>query len=112
MDKQRYRIISICLLAIFCAYQIGITMFTHVHVVNGVALVHSHPSNNRHTHTEGQILTLAQLSTFVGLENPLQVLEKVDFPLLRKLDISHSITFSIAGFLLHIHLRAPPVSCS
>lgn len=84
-------------------------MFAHVHVVNGVMLVHSHPSKSQHTHTEGQILTLAQISTFVGLENSQPLLGEVDFPLIGKLDeiVSHA-SYGI-GFSQHIYLRAPPV---
>ena len=69
MQKSRYIFIPLMLLTLFLAYQASITMFAHVHYVNGVMLVHSHPSaDSQHTHTESQILTLAQVSHWSGLE--------------------------------------------
>ena len=70
MVKNRKQIlISLCLLALFISFQAGITLFAHTHYVNGVMLVHSHPSaDSQHTHTESQILTLAHVSHWSGLE--------------------------------------------
>ena len=69
MQKRTRIITSLLLLTLFVAYQVNITMFAHVHYVNGVMLVHSHPSaDSQHTHTESQSLTLAQASHWSGLE--------------------------------------------
>ena len=69
MQKRTRIITSLLLLTLFVAYQVNITMFAHVHYVNGVMLVHSHPSaDSQHTHTESQILTLAHVSHWSGLE--------------------------------------------
>ena len=69
MQKRKYILIPMMLLVLFVTYQAGITVFSHIHYVNGVMLVHSHPSaDSQHTHTESQILTLAQVSHWSGLE--------------------------------------------
>ena len=69
MLKSRYIFIPLMLLTLFLAYQASITMFAHVHYVNGVMIVHSHPStDSEHTHTQSQILTLAQVSEWAGTE--------------------------------------------
>ena len=69
MQKRTRIITSLLLLTLFVAYQVNIKMFAHVHYVNGVMLVHSHPSaDSQHSHTESQILTLAQVSDWSGLE--------------------------------------------
>ena len=69
MQKRTRIITSLLLLTLFVAYQVNITMFAHVHYVNGVMIVHSHPSaDSQHSHTESQILTLAHVSHWSGLE--------------------------------------------
>ena len=47
---------------LFISYMVGITLFTHSHVVNGVTIVHSHPfkkgSEHSHTTVEFQLIHL------------------------------------------------------
>ena len=47
MSKRRYIVAPLLLLALFLTYQVSITLFTHVHIVNGVMIVHSHPSSEK-----------------------------------------------------------------
>ena len=69
MSKRRYIVAPLLLLALFLTYQVSITLFTHVHIVNGVMIVHSHPSSEKHhTHTTGQVISIAHLSTIQTLE--------------------------------------------
>ena len=69
MSKRRYIVAPLLLLALFLTYQVSITLFTHVHIVNGVMIVHSHPSSEKHhTHTTGQVILIAHLSTIQTLE--------------------------------------------
>ena len=100
------------MLTLFVTYQAGISMFSHIHYVNGVMLVHSHPtSDNQHTHTEGQILTMAHVSSFVGIEPIFVVVGEVHLPVLYTLESgqdSHSLADSCAH---SISLRAPPFYC-
>lgn len=47
---------------LFISYMVGITLFTHSHVVNGVTIVHSHPfrkgAEHSHTTVEFQLIHL------------------------------------------------------
>ena len=54
-------------------------MFTHVHYVNGVMIVHSHPSHCKHTHTKTEIVVINRLSSFHSLEAdiPVNVIDPV-----------------------------------
>ena len=71
-------IVPLFLLAMFVSYQAGITMFCHMHYVDGVVIVHSHPSKDKnHTHTKTQLLVLGQLSHFQA-ETP-NVVSFIDF---------------------------------
>ncbi|MCD8073083.1 MAG: hypothetical protein LUE10_07965 [Alistipes sp.] len=69
-NKTIKRIASTALLAIFCWYMGGVTLFPHVHVVDGVVICHSHPysgtsENPGHSHSLLQLETIAQLSLLV-----------------------------------------------
>ena len=101
--------IPVFLLTLFVAYQVSISMFSHVHYVNGVMIVHSHPSDDsQHVHTETQVITIAQASSFVGLE-PLQTtVAQVYLPVLSILEFARDISFASALHQLSISLRAPP----
>ena len=69
IEWLRYIVAPLLLLALFLTYQVSITLFTHVHIVNGVMIVHSHPSSEKHhTHTTGQVILIAHLSTIQTLE--------------------------------------------
>lgn len=97
------------LLALFATFQVGITMFSHVHYVNGVMIVHSHPSKDKHhTHTEGQIVSIAQAASFHTTEPVLTELERIQFPLLYSLEINRNISFISTLCTHNIYLRAPP----
>ena len=56
--KKYIHLPGLFLLSLFMTYQACIIMFAHVHIVNGVMLVHSHPFSQQHNHSEGQTLVL------------------------------------------------------
>lgn len=56
------------LLTVFMAYYAIISVYAHVHVVNGVMVVHSHPFKDKHSHPTGQTLVLHHLTHFNSLE--------------------------------------------
>ena len=92
-------------------YQAGVMMFSHVHYINGVMVVHSHPSKDSHTHTEGQVLTIAHVASFYSTEPNQFCLNELFLPILSNL-VYHPLPELIyVGFSRLYHLRAPPVSC-
>lgn len=109
MSKNRYVLIPLMLLTLFVMYQVSITMFAHVHYVNGVMIVHSHPSaDNEHTHTEGQILTMAQMSGWTGTEPLFVTLPEVSLSVFDTLECKR-MSRALQDIGLHcIALRAPP----
>lgn len=108
MQRSRHLYIPLFLLTLFLAYQVSITMFSHVHYINGVMLVHSHPSTDNHTHTEGQFLTLSMVSSFVGIEPNMVEIADLFLPLLYTLDGMTNARFVSALDVQCISLRAPP----
>ena len=112
MSKNRYIFIPLVLLTLFVAYQASITMFAHVHYINGVTIVHSHPTaDNEHTHTDGQLLTLAHVSEWTGVEPPLVTLSEVSLSVFDTIECERR-SKSLSDIHSHsISLRAPPFCC-
>lgn len=109
MQKRKYIFIPLFLLALFVIYQASITLFSHVHYVNGVMIVHSHPStDNEHTHTEGQILTFAHVSDWAGVEPVCITLGEVSLSVFDTLECERK-SKALSDLYSHcISLRAPP----
>lgn len=62
-DKRTYR--TVFLLLLFCCYYSSISMFSHVHIVNGSSIVHSHlGGGNEHSHSDSQYAVIDMLSHF------------------------------------------------
>ncbi len=102
--------LAFSLLALFSIYYGSIVVFAHVHVVNGVMLVHSHPFKQTHTHTPEQFLVLQSASSFHSLETELPELPQVILPLLYELSSDLSVCQVVLELTGAICLRAPPVS--
>lgn len=66
--RKHPRVWAFCLATLFASYYAATALFAHVHVVNGVMLVHSHPFTKSHSHNDGQTLALHFLSSFHSLE--------------------------------------------
>ena len=101
MLKNRYILIPLLLLTLFVTYQASITLFAHIHYVNGVMIVHSHPSSDsEHTHTESQILTLAQVSEWAGTEPVFVTLAEVSLSVFDTLECERK-SKTLLDFLLY-----------
>ena len=111
VENRKQILMSLYLLGLFISFQAGITLFSHTHYVNGVMLVHSHPSSDNHTHTEGQILTLAQVSHFTGTEPLLTESVEIILPVLYTLECKRTMALCPSFHIQCIHLRAPPFFC-
>lgn len=99
------------LLTLFLTYQVSITMFTHVHIVNGVMIVHSHPSSNKdHTHTGGQVITIASIGSYHTVEPETGVAITVERPVLYIIEYNSDTFRAVAPHTYCVHLRAPPQS--
>lgn len=98
-----------CLLMLYAAFQASIIAFPHVHILQDKRLVHSHPySDNHHSHSEAQLLTLAHLSTFQGLEAPHVSVGEVLLPALFELEFGSLTGRASAAHPDSIRLRGPP----
>ena len=64
MNKRVHHIICVLMLAVFVSYWSGITMFGHIHEVDGASIVHSHPGANTHDHSASSFFTINAISHF------------------------------------------------
>ena len=109
MRRVKRVLSSLLLLTLFIVYQVSITMFTHVHYVNGVMIAHSHPSHGKHTHTKTEIVVIDRLSSFHSLEAdiPVNVIDPVR-PLLFYVEVQPETPVVLGMHLRVLSLRAPP----
>ena len=66
MMKKNWRTYPALLrLLIFSCYYSGISLFSHVHIVNGASVVHSHwDGTSEHNHSDSQFAVIDLLSNF------------------------------------------------
>jgi hypothetical protein len=84
-------LLSFLLLTLFVTYQVSITMFTHVHYVNGVMIAHSHPYKGTHSHTASNIIVIAHFAAFHSLEVDVHYDFTPERPILFTVEIPESI---------------------
>lgn len=101
-------VLALLLLSLFAAYQVSITMFTHMHIIDGVKIVHSHPFTNGHQHSQSDYQLIAQLSFFNTLEAHSFFADfelKLSITSLHQLHVNEQLANCST---LHPTLRAPP----
>lgn len=105
------RVAASLFLTVFLVYYAIISAYAHVHVVNGVMVVHSHPFSDQHTHTAGQTLVLHYLTDFHSLEASAPQFVESPFQPVFLIDYSeHVPTCLLPEFYSGLGLRAPPFS--
>lgn len=107
--RKYLRIWAFCLAALFASYYATTALFAHVHVVNGVMLVHSHPFTKSHSHNDGQALALHFLSSFHSLEAGYTDIEIPNLYVLCSLVEMLDVSLVVSSCTTGIFLRAPPV---
>lgn len=107
--------IKLLLPALFMVYFGSVSLFTHVHVVNGTTIVHSHPFDKRggadgHKHGSlAEIQLFNQLSSIYAVDGAIHPLELHFFNgQFQELFIFPVYSDVIASFEGAIYLRAPP----
>lgn len=111
--RPRHKLIFIFMLVLFLSFRVGTTAFSHVHVIEGVMVVHSHPHHHDsgHTHTSGQVLTIALLSNIVAEPSTSLEPATVTRPLLHVHVCPPVQAWMPAASGQAISLRAPSVFC-
>lgn len=108
MRRVKRVLSSLLLLTLFTVYQASITMFTHIHYVNGVMVVHSHPNHGKHTHSKTEVVVIDRLSSFHSLEADVPIHIAPIRPLLCYVQMRTEVLTVSEIHLCVVSLRAPP----
>ena len=100
------------MLLLFVVYQVGITSFVHVHIVNGVTVVHSHLTvDNEHEHTANQVASIDYICHFVCSDVPECVtLEAVCSEFVQR-QYAEALVSVVRIAVRAFCLRGPPAVC-
>lgn len=101
-------LLSFLLLTLFATYQVGITMFTHIHYVNGVMITHSHPNKGKHAHSKTAIVIIDRLAAFHTLEADVHTDFSYERPLIYIVPVQDKEQMISSTCLQVLSLRAPP----
>ena len=109
------KIVSFLFVALFINYYVSTTFFSHLHIINGTTVAHSHTHTDSHHdtksggHTQNEIILIAQISHFDYTDfSCICILKPLQLPLCENkcIEITHNIT---STYLQNLSLRAPPV---
>lgn len=116
MMEYYRKYLRIALPALFIAYLGCLIAFTHVHIVNGVTIVHSHPYSKTddgrpdHDHSYAQFQLLHQLTTVqIGGAAAVSLLLAAFLTVLYKLSFNPVCPDYLTPVVGIPSLRAPPV---
>ncbi len=107
--NTKHQLLSGLLLTLFLSFQAGVSLFAHTHFINGIALVHSHPSADaNHMHTSAQAYAIAFISTIHCDDIPELPTTPTPFEVVAKIgdEIAPHYHHIFCGF--GINFRAPP----
>jgi len=114
MNKTK-QIISFLLAVLFISYYASISLFSHLHIISGATIVHSHFHTDSHHdtksggHTEQSITLIAQISHFDYIDSSCNYIVNTPQYLQHEntiIEISHWI---VSVYLQNLSLRAPPI---
>lgn len=111
MKLNRRTFPALLLLTLFLTYEVGVTMFTHIHYVSGIMVVHSHPfAHKSHSHTTKAFAFITHLGTFHSGEVKITECDlSVERPYLWTLTPEESTQLVFSYDIENVNLRAPPV---
>ncbi len=106
---ERRIFLPVAFLAIFLSYYAGISLFAHIHIVNGAVIVHSHPfAKTSHDHSDAQVLAFNQAGHFHSVKPDVSWFVFDGCHLLRELQLCYDESCHVPVHVSGIGLRAPP----
>ena len=106
---RKIKAYSVLVLLLFCCYYSGISMFSHVHIVNGSSVVHSHlGGGSEHSHSESQYAVIDILSNFQSECAGGYISVEVPFFVLSDYYAEYHVPSILNGTPLLFSLRGPP----
>lgn len=100
------------MLLLFVVYQVGVTSFVHVHIVNGVTVVHSHLlGDSEHDHTEAQVKSIELTCHYVCSDVPEAVAVAAPSVEHFQADYPEALVGEVTSDVPTFCLRGPPAVC-
>ena len=100
------------MLLLFVTYQVGITSFVHVHIVNGVTVVHSHlMGDSEHDHTEKQVTSIVCCCHYFCADVPEAVAIAAPYVERLQVDYAEALVGEVTSEVPTFCLRGPPAVC-
>jgi hypothetical protein len=100
------------MLLLFVVYQVGVTSFVHVHIVNGVTVVHSHLlGDSEHDHTEKQVTSIVFCCHYFCADVPEAVAVVAPSVVLLQEDYAEALVGDVTSEVYTFCLRGPPAVC-
>ena len=106
--RTSIRLYAVALLGLFLTFYIVNVRYTHMHIVNGVSIVHSHPFSGHHGHNSNQTLVLQLISCIQTLEMEHPDFIKPEITLVRIIESEPEVSIHLLNVKEGIFLRAPP----
>ena len=107
--RQMRKYSALILLVLFGCYYSGISMFSHVHIVNGSSLIHSHlGGGSEHNHSDSQYAVIDILSHFQSEGAVDFCLVGTPFFLLSEISTRYIAPSHLSGVCAVHSLRGPP----
>lgn len=113
----RNKILSYFLLVLATGYIGCVVFFTHIHIIDGVVIVHAHKTSDsngdQHQHTSNELVLFHALSHYVasGSDIPQNYTFKERFCAFLVWNMNVDLSFP-SHYYSHCQLRAPPFSLS
>lgn len=100
---------ALLLLALFSCYYCGISMFSHVHIINGASVAHSHlGGNSDHNHTDSQYAVIDILSHFQSEVSVCFYCAEAPFFFVSESEAEYHASVHLNQMLSAYSLRGPP----
>lgn len=109
---QVRRIAVILTLLIFSGYYAGVSLFYHVHVIDGAKIVHSHPFSgdaSDHRHNQNELVYYQFVNHMVFAFLIVFVHAQIKRPFFAENKARHQLVFLYSYKLTAFQLRGPPV---
>lgn len=106
----RNPLLQLHFLLLFMLYYTGSSFFSHIHIIDGQPIAHSHPfaASNSHEHTSAEFSLLTVVTNFSATEVILSMSITAFWVIISAFGISKAITTVLFYYNQSSFLRPPP----
>lgn len=109
VKRTQRKIWAIVLLILFGVFQVDVAVFSHIHYVDGNYLIHAHPFQETHNHSEASLQTIGFFPVSGQVFSSNVVADEPDWMLLAEYVIPNDQFCLYGDIIRSFSLRAPPI---